>query len=453
MKIQKPWIGALVAVLGMSLPAQGAEWLVKLSQNVHPSQVQQYLQQQGMLVLQVEDLRFNSWYLVRTPTESFTAQEGAAVGRLPGTRWVEPNKPLRPYGKFLQSPLQGQLAPRDPAFQRVAVGQGPDPLAKQQWSIEETGLNRVPPHIRGDKRIIVAVIDTGVDYNHPDLNANIWMNPGEAGPLAMNGVDDDGNGYIDDFMGWDFVDNDNLPWDRTSFFGNPGHGTHCAGVIGALADNGVGIRGVAPNISIMPLRFISEKGEGTTAAAVKAVKYAIEMGAWITSNSWGGVEDLQDPDSQILREVFADSAQRGRLMVTASGNERTDVDRAPHKATPGSYNFPNMLNVAASDQRGRIAGFSNYGAKLVHLAAPGTAILSTVTNGKFQNLDGTSMAAPMVAGAAALFWSMNPQMKAEHVRNAVLSTTTPLPGLRGTVLTNGRLNIESLMQQPLERRW
>lgn len=442
-------LSAITVVAGQ---AQAAEWLVKLSQNVQPNQIHQYLRERGMVVMSVEDLRFNRWYLVRTPTESFSPAEGRAVGQLPGTRWVEPNKKIRPHGMKHQQVPRSMNAPKDPPFQRVAVGQGPDPMIDRQWAIADTGLDKIPDHFKGDKRIIVAVIDTGVDYNHPDLNANIWMNPGEAGPLANNGIDDDGNGYVDDFMGWDFVDNDNLPYDRTSPFGNPGHGTHCAGVIAAQANNGVGIRGVAPNVTIMPLRFISERGEGTTADAVKAMKYAIEMGAWITSNSWGGEEDPNDPDSQILREIFAESAQRGRLTVVAAGNEGMDVDRFPQRATPASYNFPGMLTVAASTPQGQLANFSNYGAKLVHLAAPGVNILSSVTGGRFMMMDGTSMATPMVAGAAALFWSANPQMKADHVRNSILSTVTPLPGLRGSVLTGGRLNIEALMQQPMERR-
>lgn len=452
MKIQLRSLALLFLVSFLFSKAQAAEWLVKLSDRVHPSQVQQYLSKSGMSVMSVEDLRFNSWYLVRTATESLTRQEGMAVGKLPGTRWVEPNKRIRPYGnRNFQTTPRSEMAPRDPAFKRIATGKGPDPLIGKQWMITDTGLDRVPPQIRGDKRVIVAVIDTGVDYNHPDLNGNIWMNPGEAGALANNGIDDDKNGYVDDFMGWDFADNDNLPWDRTSTFGNPGHGTHCSGVIAAQADNGVGIRGIAPNVTIMPLRFITEKGEGSTADAVKAMKYAIEMGAWITSNSWGGPEEAGDPDSQILREVFAEAATRGRLTVVAAGNERTDVDRNPMQATPASYNLPNMLTVAASTPRGDLAGFSNYGAKLVHLAAPGTGILSTVTGDRYMNLDGTSMATPVVAGAAALFWSMNPQMKVDKVRHAILSSVTQVPSLRGAVLTGGKLNIEALMQQSTER--
>lgn len=440
---------ALIAI-ALAQPAFAAEWLLKSQRRVSPQQLMQELHAAGQPVVDVKDMRFNGWYLIRTATEAWTAFEANNIGRnTRGAMWVEPNKRLRAYG---MPALNVNAAAADPELQVLPPrASAPDPMAAQQWGLEDSGLNRVANRA-GNPQVIVAVIDTGVDYNHPDLNPNIWINPGEAGAKANNGIDDDGNGYIDDYMGWDFVENDNKPWDKTGgFFGNPGHGTHCAGVIGAASNNGFGISGIAPGVRIMPLRFLSERGEGTTADALRAVKYATDMGAWITSNSWGGPDD--DPaESKALQEVFADASAKGRLIIAAAGNESFNVDSDPRQAAPASYNMPTQITVAATDRNGRMASFSNYGAKLVHVGAPGVGILSTVPNGKFMNMDGTSMAAPMVSGAVALYWSQNPQMSAMAVKNALMASVKPTPALQGKTITGGRLDIEALLKVPAFRR-
>lgn len=428
--------------------AFAAEWLIKIQRRDTPAQLMARLRATGAPVVAVEDLRFNGWFLVKTPTEGLSFAEGNNVGYKAQAVWVEPNKKIRyplPKARGFNGPVP---AGNDPVYKQMPPrGQGPDPMASSQWALDDIGFTAVRPPIQGSPNVIVAVIDTGVDYNHPDLNPNIWINPGEAGAKANNGIDDDGNGYIDDAYGWDFVDNDNTPYDRTSFFGNPGHGTHCAGVIGAAANNGYGITGIASGVRIMPLRFLPENGEGTTANAVKAMKYAIDMGAWVMSNSWGG-EDEQNEDSRALREIFAEAASKGRIPVVAAGNESLNVDAAPLKATPASFNAPTQITVAATGRGGSLAGFSNYGATLTHLGAPGVGILSTVPGGRFQNMDGTSMATPVVAGAVALFWSKNQSMKAMDVRNAVLSTTKATPSLKGRTMTGGRLDIQALLSLP-----
>lgn len=431
----------------LSTSAWGAEWLMKLERRASPSQIQNELRMSGHPVLLVEDLRFNGWYLVHTPTESWTVEEAYSIGRKGRAAWVEPNKEIRIAGapKTLSKKSAGGKSP-DPVYNpQSARPSGADPMLSRQWSLNDIGAMNVP-HLRGNPRVIVAVIDTGVDYNHPDLNTAIWTNPGESGDKANNGIDDDGNGYIDDYVGWDFVDQDNTPWDRTRWFGNTGHGTHCAGVIAASADNSFGIRGVAPGVRIMPVRFLSEGGSGTTANAVRAVKYALDMGAAILSNSWGGADENND-DSRALREIFAESHRRGRLTIVAAGNSSMDVDRSPDRATPASFGAPNQITVAATGSSGGMAGFSNYGAKLVHLGAPGVGIYSSVTGGGFANMDGTSMATPVVAGAAALFWSLRPDLDHMSVRSAILSTVTPTPALAGRVATGGRLNVENLVKQ------
>lgn len=437
---------ALAALFGAN-SSFAAEWLVKLARWEQPSQLQARLRAAGQNVMGLEDLRFGGWYLVRTATESWAPMEASSIGSKAQAIWVERNKRVRLSGlsRRLDGPIPDPGPPAaDPEYQRLPpFATGADPLINQQWGLVDTGFLNVKG-LSGQPAVVVAVIDTGVDYNHPDLNAAIWLNPGEAGPLAHNGIDDDRNGYVDDYMGWDFVENDNKPYDRTAFFGNAGHGTHCAGVIGATGGNGYGITGIASGVRIMALRFIASNGEGTTAAAVKAVKYAIDNGAWILSNSWGG-EDEQNDDSRALREIFAEAHRRGRISVVAAENSSLNVDAAPMKSTPASFNLPSQITVAATGKDGSLASFSNYGATFVHLGAPGVGIYSTVPGGRFQSMDGTSMAAPMVAGAAALYWSNHLNLNFMDVRKAVLSSVTPTPALVGKTVTGGRLNIENLM--------
>jgi subtilisin family serine protease len=209
----------------------------------------------------------------------------------------------------------------------------------------------------GSSDVVVAVVDSGVDINHPDLAANIWTNPGE---IPGNGIDDDGNGYIDDVNGWDFYGNDNDPRD-----GN-GHGTHVAGTIAAAGDNASGIAGVSWSAKIMPLRFIDAWGSGTTDRAITAIEYANAMGADVINNSWGG-----GGGGDSLKTAIEASAA---LVVCAAGNSGRNNDSIPYY--PSSYNSANIIAVAASDQDDKLASFSNYGAVSVDVAAPGTNIYS-----------------------------------------------------------------------------
>jgi thermitase len=334
---------------------------------------------------------------------------------------------------------------------------GPDPLADQQWAMTAIHAVEAWKVNKGDRHMVVAVIDTGVDYTHEDLAANIWHNPNE---IAGNGKDDDGNGYTDDIIGWDFVDNDNKPYDvatgilGTLLGGNPGHGTHCSGTIAAVSDNSVGISGVAPNVKIMPLRFLNERGQGDTAHAVKAINYAVAAGAKVLSNSWGSAGE--EEGSGALKDAIKNAMDHDVLFIAAAGNGRSgvgynnDTDKSP--SFPATYNYENIISVAAIDKQGELGKFSNFGPKTVHIAAPGVDVLSTTVGNKYSDAvikvgsfkltwDGTSMAAPFVAGAAALVWSQHPEYKFSDVRRKLLETAEKLPSLKGKITSEGKINL------------
>lgn len=282
----------------------------------------------------------------------------------------------------------------------------------------------------GSSQIVVGVIDTGIDYTHPDLAANIWVNPGET---PGDGIDNDGNGYIDDIHGWDFAYDDNDPMDID------GHGTHVAGTIGAVGNNGIGVAGVNWNVKLMALKFLNDNGRGSSADAVDALYYAAIMkqlygvNIRVTNNSWGG-----GGYSTALRDAIDINAQVGILYVAAAGNYNTDNDAQPFY--PATYEVPNVISVAATDNRDQKASFSNYGATTVDLGAPGVSIRSTVPGGGYANYSGTSMASPHVAGVAALAFSVAPNASYEQVKNAILSSVDLIPSMSGITVTGGRLN-------------
>ncbi len=283
----------------------------------------------------------------------------------------------------------------------------------------------------GSSDIVVAVIDTGVDYNHQDLAANMWVNSNE----TLNGEDDDGNGYVDDIRGWDFFSNDNNPYDES------GHGTHCSGTIAAVGNNGKGVVGVSWNAKIMPLRFLGPEG-GYTSDAVFAINYAIYNGADIMSNSWGG-----GGYSVALEDAISAANESGILFVAAAGNSRKNTDRRPHY--PSSYDVPNIISVAATDHNDALAGFSNYGPNSVDLGAPGVDILSTYPGGYAWG-DGTSMAAPHVSGAAALIMAQNPTISVADLKAKILDSVDPIDALAGKTVTGGRLNVFNCLEANTE---
>ena len=291
----------------------------------------------------------------------------------------------------------------------------------------------------GDPSVVVAVIDDGVDFTHPDLAGRAWTNPGESGGgRETNGIDDDANGYVDDVNGWDFCHDDNTVHDPDDDF----HGTHVAGTIAASL-NGAGVVGVAPSIRIMALKFLSDTAGddcGFDDQAIAAIEYAASFGVHIANTSWGGRGIPSEAPE--LHDAMADAPM---LFLASAGNDGIDNDTNPFPALPASFDLPNIVSVAAIDNAGGIADFSNFGSETVDLSAPGVAILSSVPayQGRAQGyawLDGTSMAAPHVAGVAALVASFVPSLAADPLalRARVLATGKSMPATAGWTAT-GRM--------------
>ncbi len=326
-----------------------------------------------------------------------------------------------------------------------------------QWAWRNTGVNGLPgvngipgadvratfawDKARGRSTVIVATIDSGVDYYHPDLTLNIWANPGEAaGFNCSNGIDDDGDGYVDDCRGWNFYADDNDPMDDN------GHGTHTSGIIGALTNNGTGVAGANWTVQIMALKYMDASGTGMTSGAIEALDYAVAHGAAISNNSW----EATDFDPALLDAIKrADAA--GHLFITSAGNGSSDNDSNP--SYPCDFSKPdpvwnpkppqNIICVAATDSYDNLAGFSNYGLTTVQLGAPGVNILSTYLSGAYLWSSGTSMASPMVAGAAALVKGCKTNLKPAIIKKILLSTARQVPALAGKTTSGGIVNYQA----------
>ena len=322
-----------------------------------------------------------------------------------------------------------------------------DPEFNKLWGLHNTGqtYGKIDADIdaleawtvtTGDTNTVVAVIDTGVDYNHPDLAANIWTNPGE---IAGNGIDDDDNGYVDDIHGIDADNNDSDPMD------DHGHGTHCAGTIGAVGNNGVGVAGVNWRTQIMPLKFLNASGSGNVSDAVTLLNYTLKMkqnygiNLKVTSNSWGG-----GGYSQALKDAIDANGAAGILFIAAAGNDAKNNDFAAHY--PSAYDSANIISVAATDHNDNLAGFSNYGVNNVDLAAPGADVYSTLMGGGFGSKSGTSMATPHVAGSATLLWSKYPTYSLAQIQSRLINTVDVLASLENKVASSGRLNLNAALR-------
>ena len=285
----------------------------------------------------------------------------------------------------------------------------------------------------GDPNLIIAVIDEGVQWDHPDLANNMWRNPGE---FAGNGIDDDGNGFVDDVYGYDFYSNDGDPMDEG------GHGTHVAGTICADTNNSIGIAGVVHQCKIMALRFLGPQG-GSTSDGIASLDYAVQMGATISNNSWGG-----GGFSQALYDSIAAARDADHIFLAAAGNGGSDGigdnnDSGPHY--PSNYNLPNVVSVAATDNRDQIAGFSNYGAVSVDIGAPGVDIASTYINDGYIWNSGTSMATPNVTGVVALIRSEFPSWNYQQVIDHLYATARPAASMQGVTTTGGIANAAAAM--------
>ena len=348
---------------------------------------------------------------------------------------VPDSKKLPEYLELLRSDPQVEYA--EPNYIIKAYRTPNDPDFSKLWGLHNTGQTGGTADAdidapeawdsqTGSSNTIIAVIDSGVNYDHEDLTNNIWSNPGET---PNNGKDDDGNGLIDDIRGWDFVNNDNDPLDDN------GHGTHVAGIIAAVGNNSKGVAGVNWSAKIMSLKFLDKDGSGNTADAISAIQYAIDNGAKVLNSSWGSTDF-----SQALRDAIIATHNAGTLFVAAAGNDNKDNDVNPEY--PASYKVPNIVSVAATTHKDTLASFSNYGATTVHAAAPGESIYSTSFLNSYQYLSGTSQATPYVSGLAGLIWS-SPNLSSltnKEVKYNIMATSDPLNSLASRVLSRGRIN-------------
>lgn len=317
----------------------------------------------------------------------------------------------------------------------------PNDYGEYMWGLNNTGINGGAAgadidafgawEITRGAGIVVAVIDTGVDITHPDLMPNLWVNVDE---VPGNGIDDDGNGYVDDVNGYDFVNRDADPNDIDQ------HGTHVAGSVAARGDDGYGVPGVAYEARIMSLKFLDGWRGGLSSQAAEAITYAVNNGAHVINASWGG-----PGQSSAIRNAIAYARSRGVIFVAAAGNEGRNND--VNSNFPANYTLDNIVSVAASDRRDRLGSFSNYGGNSVHVAAPGVDIVSTVPGPNWSYMDGTSMAAPYVAGAAALIRSVAPSMTPAGVRNLLMESSTPVSALSGLVASGGRIDAFAALSQ------
>jgi subtilisin family serine protease len=348
--------------------------------------------------------------------------------QLPEVEYAEPN-----YEINLDESEAGPLVPILPS----------DPQFTDQWALSNSGqrggkkgadisATLAWAKTTGSDEVVVAVLDTGVDYNHEDLTENMWRRPEKMEPYHDNEL-----GTIDDEFGYNAIDGSD-PMDDN------GHGTHCAGIIGAEGENNVGIAGVNWKVQIMPLKFMNAGGSGSTKDAIEAINYVIDrkkagVNVRIISASWGSTQK-----SRALGEVIRKAYENDILFVAAAGNSSVDNDRNPHY--PSSYDVPNVVSVAALDRHDALASFSNYGAKSVAIAAPGVDILSTWLGNEYEEKSGTSMATPVVSGVAALILAEHPQMSVDDLKKKLLASTDPVPVLKGKTVTAGRINAAKALE-------
>lgn len=302
-----------------------------------------------------------------------------------------------------------------------------DPLYPQQWFYAEpNGADIEGPQAWATRTNCgtVAIVDTGADLNHPDLQTNLWQNPGE---IPANGIDDDKNGYVDDVNGVD-IRNGGAPVDTN------GHGTHVAGLVGAQGNNGVGVTGVCWKAKIMVVKFMSVFGRGKPADAANGIRYAVKEGARIINCSFG-----TSSQNEQLHDAIQYARSKGALVVVAAGNDGKNIDTTP--SYPASWTDANILVVAATKASGGLASFSNYGKTAVDVAAPGDDILLTYIGNGYQKLDGTSMASPIVAGIAAMVRQQNSKLSYKSIKDIVRKDADKPSSLSGKTVYGGRANL------------
>lgn len=415
-------VGAIAATMMLAVTANASfttqsvpgEFVVKLKPGMMRISAQTLSQQLKGFVTQ----KISGQNVVVVKKAVFETNDSAikALNENPMVEIAEPNY-IYKINKAPTDPLYVQtwglsnVGQADPKNQ-VGVA-GVDINAERAWEIQT-----------GTREKIIAVIDTGIDWSHPDLAENMWVNEAEQNGKA--GVDDDNNGVVDDIYGYNAITGTGNAKD------DQGHGSHCAGTIGARANNGIGVAGVNWNVRMMAVKFLDAGGSGSLADAIKAIDYATKMGAHVMSNSWGG-----GGFSQTLMDAIKRSNEAGAIFIAAAGNEYNNNDSSP--TYPSTYQVENVMSVAAIDNRGAKADFSNYGKKTVHLGAPGVNVMST-TGGSYKSFSGTSMATPHVAGVAALLWANEPNLTAAQVKERLIATVRPLASMKGKTRTGGMVD-------------
>ena len=355
-----------------------------------------------------------------------------------GVEYAEPDYRFYPI-ETIPTPLYGSASAKATVSPLYDIPD--DPRFEQLWALNNTGQTggREDADIdaleawdvtTGDETLIVGVIDTGIDPEHPDLIDQMWVNAGE---IADDGIDNDGNGFIDDIYGWDFANDDASVYDLPDV---DDHGTHVAGTVGATANNGAGVIGVAHNVQIMSLKFLHNGGY--TSDAIDAIQYAMDNGAHMTQNSWGG-----GGASLALQEAIEASGEEGMLFIAASGNSSVYTDSSP--MYPAAYPSENIISVNSTNHLDELSGFSNYGLISTDLGAPGSAIMSTVPEGEYASFSGTSMAAPHVTGVAVLVYSEFPDLTYQEVKDRLMQSGDPIEALEGKSVSGRRLNAFSAL--------
>jgi thermitase len=341
----------------------------------------------------------NNIFLARKPENISLKNFLEQVKKFDDVELAEPN-----YVRYIQS-----IIPNDPFYD-------------QQWALKNIQADMAWTKTKGKSSVVVAIADTGIDYYHEDLRSNLWKNPGE---VCGNGIDDNNDGYIDNCYGINAVNNSGDPWD------DEGHGTHVAGIIGAVGNNLKGIAGTNWNVSLMALKFIGPDGLGKVSDLIKCIEFAMEKNVRIFNMSFGSYQFSEF-------EKAAIENAHNILFIASAGNESRNNNTNP--LYPASYDLPNIISVAASNQSDSLAVFSNYGSGSVSLAAPGTNILSTQPDDQYQAFSGTSMSAAYVSGAAGLVLARHSNLGATGLKDRILRTVDVIPVLQEKVITGGRLN-------------
>jgi hypothetical protein len=384
------------------------------------------------------------WILTRKPSKTSWQK---LLAPNPELEFMNSFGPFNKYARVrAKSKIKARLAKEITALQRNLTYQAleqADPALNRSWGLinigqtipnlgtgtegVDVGAAKTWELTSGNKNVVIAVLDSGIDLKHEDLQKNLWLNKLE---LEPNALDDDHNGFINDLNGWNFVDESARIQDDNN------HGTAVSGIIAADAKNGKGSRGLLAEASLMVVKILDENGMGTTERAVRGIEYAVTSGASVINASWGG-----SVFDQVLFDTIQWANAQGVLVICAAGNEAKDNDTDDKPSYPASFNLPNVISVAAIDNKGQLASFSSYGKETVHLAAPGVGIYTAVRGG-YQYLDGTSFAAPFVSAAAALLKGQELSLSPQEVKSRLIKTVAPMDYyMKEKIASGGRVQI------------